>query len=159
MRACPTESAAVATQQAPVLTQVPDGVLRLAQCFVQPREVEVTVRQIGILFKRCLVRRERRRRFPQILEQHALVEQQQRVGADLRQRPPIHFIGFVRPAALVEQASPVGPRRGVVRSEEHTSELQSRLHLVCRLLLEKKKQRQHTVCTKNKEAKITIKQY
>src|SRR5687768_18137308 len=27
------------------------------------------------------------------------------------------------------------------RSEEHTSELQSRLHLVCRLLLEKKKQK------------------
>src|SRR2546429_6390566 len=27
----------------------------------------------------------------------------------------------------------------LVRSEEHTSELQSRLHLVCRLLLEKKK--------------------
>src|SRR2546429_6377596 len=30
-------------------------------------------------------------------------------------------------------------RFGVARSEEHTSELQSRLHLVCRLLLEKKK--------------------
>src|SRR2546422_4410272 len=30
-------------------------------------------------------------------------------------------------------------RRGA-RSEEHTSELQSRLHLVCRLLLEKKKE-------------------
>src|SRR2546422_5163239 len=29
--------------------------------------------------------------------------------------------------------------RDDVRSEEHTSELQSRLHLVCRLLLEKKK--------------------
>src|SRR2546422_4532310 len=28
---------------------------------------------------------------------------------------------------------------GLGRSEEHTSELQSRLHLVCRLLLEKKK--------------------
>src|SRR2546429_5578070 len=28
---------------------------------------------------------------------------------------------------------------GGMRSEEHTSELQSRLHLVCRLLLEKKK--------------------
>src|SRR2546422_2303249 len=28
---------------------------------------------------------------------------------------------------------------GATRSEEHTSELQSRLHLVCRLLLEKKK--------------------
>src|SRR2546422_8622962 len=33
------------------------------------------------------------------------------------------------------------------RSEEHTSELQSRLHLVCRLLLEKKK-------TKNKKLRI-----
>src|SRR2546422_7581958 len=35
------------------------------------------------------------------------------------------------------------------RSEEHTSELQSRLHLVCRLLLEKKKkeQTQHTTYT------------
>src|SRR5205809_3279575 len=29
------------------------------------------------------------------------------------------------------------------RSEEHTSELQSRLHFVCRLLLEKKTQNQH----------------
>src|SRR2546422_7485014 len=29
------------------------------------------------------------------------------------------------------------------RSEEHTSELQSRLHLVCRLLLEKKKNEEH----------------
>src|SRR2546422_5524931 len=32
-------------------------------------------------------------------------------------------------------------RRYLERSEEHTSELQSRLHLVCRLLLEKKKKR------------------
>src|SRR2546422_7283642 len=39
-------------------------------------------------------------------------------------------------------------RRGDPRSEEHTSELQSRLHLVCRLLLEKKK--------KNKQIKHTI---
>src|SRR5687768_17836965 len=40
------------------------------------------------------------------------------------------------------------------RSEEHTSELQSRLHLVCRLLLEKKKQNKnyphHNACTNNK---------
>src|SRR5687768_18087383 len=37
-----------------------------------------------------------------------------------------------------------GERRGALaleRSEEHTSELQSRLHLVCRLLLEKKKKK------------------
>src|SRR2546429_6330347 len=36
-------------------------------------------------------------------------------------------------------------RRSEWRSEEHTSELQSRLHLVCRLLLEKKKKTQN--CT------------
>src|SRR3989449_2886851 len=34
----------------------------------------------------------------------------------------------------------------VERSEEHTSELQSRLHLVCRLLLEKKKRKWVRVC-------------
>src|SRR2546429_3668292 len=43
-----------------------------------------------------------------------------------RHRPNLHF--NARPLELV-----------VARSEEHTSELQSRLHLVCRLLLEKKK--------------------
>src|SRR2546422_5126098 len=32
---------------------------------------------------------------------------------------------------------------GTSRSEEHTSELQSRLHLVCRLLLEKKKKKKY----------------
>src|SRR2546429_3889259 len=35
--------------------------------------------------------------------------------------------------------------RHLWRSEEHTSELQSRLHLVCRLLLEKKKTHVHAV--------------
>src|SRR5687768_17766864 len=34
--------------------------------------------------------------------------------------------------------------RAWIRSEEHTSELQSRLHLVCRLLLEKKKHNRNT---------------
>src|SRR5689334_25353758 len=34
-------------------------------------------------------------------------------------------------------------RSGLVRSEEHTSELQSQFHLVCRLLLEKKKKIKH----------------
>src|SRR3989442_2387517 len=38
--------------------------------------------------------------------------------------------------------SPAHRRRRGQRSEEHTSELQSRPHLVCRLLLEKKKKRQ-----------------
>src|SRR5438046_6349559 len=37
------------------------------------------------------------------------------------------------------QQCPMCRRRSVVRSEEHTSELQSLTNLVCRLLLEKKK--------------------
>src|SRR2546422_4839187 len=37
-----------------------------------------------------------------------------------------------------------GQEAAPLRSEEHTSELQSRLHLVCRLLLEKKKKKQIT---------------
>src|SRR2546429_5202557 len=43
-------------------------------------------------------------------------------------------------AIQIESFRPPGVRDG--RSEEHTSELQSRLHLVCRLLLEKKKNNQ-----------------
>src|SRR2546422_6756040 len=39
--------------------------------------------------------------------------------------------------SMVAMASPAPL---MMRSEEHTSELQSRLHLVCRLLLEKKKE-------------------
>src|SRR2546429_6513921 len=39
-------------------------------------------------------------------------------------------------------ARPYARTRRTLRSEEHTSELQSRLHLVCRLLLEKKKNNQ-----------------
>src|SRR2546422_3080263 len=41
-----------------------------------------------------------------------------------------------RAGRLIARPAPPGTR---ARSEEHTSELQSRLHLVCRLLLEKKK--------------------
>src|SRR5476651_2854034 len=38
-----------------------------------------------------------------------------------------------------------------VRSEEHTSELQSRQYLVCRLLLEKKKKNKHKTSKKKKK--------
>src|SRR2546422_4993981 len=37
----------------------------------------------------------------------------------------------------------------LLRSEEHTSELQSRLHLVCRLLLEKKKKKSSNTSASN----------
>src|SRR6476620_12779244 len=41
------------------------------------------------------------------------------------------------------------------RSEEHTSELQSRQYLVCRLLLEKKKKKTINLTTKKKKKKKT----
>src|SRR5699024_12413508 len=72
-----------------------------------------------------------------------------RAGDDLRAGPAQD-----QTAQLGPFAHPVG-RSGVTqhlvdtahpfdRSEEHTSELQSRFDLVCRLLLEKKKKAQHT---------------
>src|SRR5689334_23694316 len=48
--------------------------------------------------------------------------------------------GAVAVAALLTRGGWDGP---VTRSEEHTSELQSQFHLVCRLLLEKKKNKKH----------------
>src|SRR2546429_3737949 len=44
-------------------------------------------------------------------------------------------------AGVDQVLAALGPLLDSGRSEEHTSELQSRLHLVCRLLLEKKKKR------------------
>src|SRR5687768_17872773 len=47
---------------------------------------------------------------------------------------------FGRLGAVADGAGRVDLDQLLERSEEHTSELQSRLHLVCRLLLEKKKE-------------------
>src|SRR2546422_7199422 len=52
-------------------------------------------------------------------------------------------LGAPRLGGAVSRAHARGPRQPG-RSEEHTSELQSRLHLVCRLLLEKKKRQRLT---------------
>src|SRR3712207_7766397 len=62
------------------------------------------------------------------------------LDAVLVERRPVGDSGQ-RAGELGEQwMSPVGPDLGdrAARSEEHTSELQSRQYLVCRLLLEKK---------------------
>src|SRR2546429_702779 len=50
---------------------------------------------------------------------------------------------LTRPVRAPGHASPILRYVSAARSEEHTSELQSRLHLVCRLLLEKKKKNTH----------------
>src|SRR2546422_3103833 len=60
------------------------------------------------------------------------------LGAD-----PLTFAGLAGMGDLVLTATATLSRNYTLgmRSEEHTSELQSRLHLVCRLLLEKKKKK------------------
>src|SRR2546429_7241827 len=57
-----------------------------------------------------------------------------------------------RKISLTESIPRNSPTSFSTRSEEHTSELQSRLHLVCRLLLEKKK-------TRCMQASSTLPQY
>src|SRR2546422_7568162 len=64
---------------------------------------------------------------------------------------------------IYEKTGKSGPMAFVVRetanamgrSEEHTSELQSRLHLVCRLLLEKKKKKSNTHLRMKNKAHVT----
>src|SRR2546425_8116676 len=48
------------------------------------------------------------------------------------------------------------PRLPYIRSEEHTSELQSLAYLVCRLLLEKKKKKTKQYTTSYSKAKLMI---
>src|SRR5207248_4953139 len=48
------------------------------------------------------------------------------------------------------------PRHERLRSEEHTSELQSPYDLVCRLLLEKKKNKQHRITLASLQSKQTV---
>src|SRR5690606_41444281 len=65
--------------------------------------------------------------------------------------PPVEFAGIAGREKGIESHRQFdetlrgeGPHRQLPRSEEHTSELQSRENLVCRLLLEKKKKRHRT---------------
>src|SRR3989449_4743257 len=76
-----------------------------------------------------------------------------------RSRPPVDALERIAGAVFAEREELLGVAdrrrerdaarlvaarsRQLERSEEHTSELQSRLHLVCRLLLEKKKKKKN----------------
>src|SRR5436309_11741643 len=66
-------------------------------------------------------------------------------GAHVQSRPDRRDKRHPRQALAVAHASTVS--RPAARSEEHTSELQSRENLVCRLLLEKKKKSQEETRT------------
>src|SRR2546429_1433919 len=71
----------------------------------------------------------------QLLERHGVADGE--IGEHFAVDLDAGLLEAVHQAAVGQL---VQPRGGVdARSEEHTSELQSRLHLVCRLLLEKKK--------------------
>src|SRR5256885_7283757 len=59
------------------------------------------------------------------------------VGASVTNSVPL-FGGGARQLAIDGKSAPQGDKPQIVRSEEHTSELQSPCNLVCRLLLEKK---------------------
>src|SRR5690625_5826649 len=79
------------------------------------------------------------------------------------------FRSNFRPKAVLPQRPPTASAAALLkretgwwqnlptRSEEHTSELQSRGHLVCRLLLEKKKQKGRESKKHNKKEQITKK--
>src|SRR5205809_4302942 len=57
-----------------------------------------------------------------------------------RENAAVARVGLVEYAGRRSRVIDASTCSGHLRSEEHTSELQSRLHLVCRLLLEKKKE-------------------
>src|SRR2546422_7841030 len=75
-----------------------------------------------------------RRTSPRIERRRAGYQRRPTLGAT------VNFVPNLYPLVSRGDVPPMATPR--TRSEEHTSELQSRLHLVCRLLLEKKKNKQ-----------------
>src|SRR5258707_11836613 len=81
-----------------------------------------------------------------------LIDQHAHAGSDERRRQ-VNAVQIIRADRhrRIRQAGPVDREKSVGdRSEEHTSELQSRQYLVCRLLLEKKKKKED----KNQQCRI-----
>src|SRR6266850_3338878 len=79
---------------------------------------------------------------------HSVVSNRPAIEAAFCSAVRVTFLGSTTPALTRSSYSPV-------RSEEHTSELQSPCNLVCRLLLEKKKKiKYYLYCFKKKKKKI-----
>src|SRR5439155_12125491 len=98
------------------------------------RMVRALPNRVATIARLCTPAHVRNRRRPSQLQERWLID-----GGDLLQQ----IIQVALPVARLGDPGE-GAREGrvapAVRSEEHTSELQSRGHLVCRLLLEKKKE-------------------
>src|SRR6267142_6075526 len=80
-------------------------------------------------------------------------------------RPPrstlFPYTTLFRSSATSSPGCPAGARwmSGCARSEEHTSELQSHVNLVCRLLLEKKKKKtNNNLCSIKKKKTSSVKE-
>src|SRR5690242_20960028 len=79
---------------------------------------------------------------PPLLEMITITEIKAREILDSRGNPTVEADVVCSNGVVARAAVPSGASTGeheAVRSEEHTSELQSHVNLVCRLLLEKKK--------------------
>src|SRR2546425_2426684 len=91
---------------------------------------------VVLLSTRLLLGSGRRRGDGQLLDEFVLTPLFRVLAGDLADEVETPLPG----ALVVERdVSPDPAERGLARSEEHTSELQSLAYLVCRLLLEKKK--------------------
>src|SRR2546422_2149563 len=75
-----------------------------------------------------------------------------------RRQEVVDLLVLVDGAHQVLLRAALGPDQVIAvdreRSEEHTSELQSRLHLVCRLLLEKKKKTRYVAAGGNPNVRV-----
>src|SRR3989449_5078168 len=128
--ACPSGLLLVSCSMMTVtaITRLRGGLLLLATllgtlgpaCQLTPTARPAATPVAGDVYIRWLVERS-------MLHQAEVTARRYSVDGELWQHP----FAIPQPRAASALAS--------VRSEEHTSELQSRLHLVCRLLLEKKK--------------------
>src|SRR5438445_5253021 len=70
----------------------------------------------------------------------------------LRSAAPATFSAMSAPTTSTLRTAAKRKGRSNIRSEEHTSELQSRQYLVCRLLLEKKKIKKKLSCNSNNQS-------
>src|SRR5438552_14294325 len=107
--------------------------------------------------KECVVLGRGQRKFENVADevgQHGAAAARLRIQVrDIGNRHVVGKLQRVVPLQVPIEDSGPEANRPEVRSEEHTSELQSPDHLVCRLLLEKKKKPNNTAQSRTPQAK------